>query len=124
MNDLSTQSGHETHSGLAKQRLRSSARIHARSNPATNPREFVELIDRFVDGPVRYPLEWDDFISWRNENPYLEQARERIGAWEPLLFSKSVDGRREYVRHLLEERNRAAALVGLPARALNSSNVR
>jgi hypothetical protein len=41
-----------------------------------------------IDGTLEYPLEWDDFISWRHENPNIEKIRDRIAANEPLFFSR------------------------------------
>jgi hypothetical protein len=32
----------------------------------------IDLIDRFLDGEVSYPLEWDDFISWEHPNPTID----------------------------------------------------
>ena len=100
-----------------KRILRESPYVHFRSNPASDLRELVQLFDRFVDGPMRYPLEWDDFISWRNESPEIEQVRVRLAAFDALL-SESRDARRKYIGHVLEERNKVAARLGLPAREI------
>ncbi|MDE3010843.1 MAG: hypothetical protein KGI67_08150 [Pseudomonadota bacterium] len=97
--------------------FRHSPRIHIRSKGVAGPTDLVRLIDRFVDGCVEYPLEWDDFISWRQSNAHVERAREQIGAAERLLFSKSASDRKKYVAVVLEERNKLAMLVGLPCRA-------
>jgi len=51
--------------------------------------ELVEILDRFLNGSMRYPLEWDDFISWENSNPNIEAIRNRIAETEPLFFSKN-----------------------------------
>ena len=93
-----------------------SRRVHLRQNPAENVQELVGLIDRFLDGPMRYDLEWDDFISWKNSNAHVEQIRDRIGQFEPLLFSKSKEDRAIYRQKLIEERDSLACLVGLPMR--------
>ena len=93
-----------------------SRRVHVRQNPAENVQELVGLIDRSLDGPMRYDLEWDDFISWTNSNAHVEQVRNRIGQYEPLLFSKSKDDRAIYRQKLIEERDRLACLLGLPTR--------
>jgi len=78
--------------------------------------ELVSLFDRFLDGPMAYPLEWDDFISWRNKNSNIEEIRDRLGKFEALLFSRNINEKAEYRRLVTEERNRAAALVGITAR--------
>ena len=78
--------------------------------------ELVLLFDRFLDGPMAYPLEWDDFISWRNSNPNIEEIRNRIGQSESLLFSRDINDKAEYRRVIVTERNRAAALAGIAAR--------
>jgi hypothetical protein len=79
-------------------------------------RDLVGLFDRFLDGPMAYDLEWDDFISWKNENPNIEEVRDRLGQFEPLLFSQNVSEKAEYRLQILNERNRAAALAGIAAR--------
>ena len=94
--------------------LRQSPRVHLRVNGVNSPRDFIELADRFIQGPLRYPLEWDDFISWRNDNPNLEAVRLRIGDVEPLLFSGDAAKRRKYAEVVRDERNRLAAALGLP----------
>lgn len=100
--------------------LRESPHVHIREHGVNNLSDLVELIDRFIDGNVRYALEWDDFASWKNENPNIEEFRQRIGLTEPLLFKKDRSGVDEHklTSMLLEERNRAAALIGLPPRSL------
>ncbi|HWA92941.1 MAG TPA: hypothetical protein VG889_23110 [Rhizomicrobium sp.] len=76
--------------------------------------DLVDLIDRFIDGDLRYELEWDDFISWTHSNPNIEEFRDRIGAGEPLAFSKKPEDRARFLELLIAERDRAAALCGLP----------
>jgi hypothetical protein len=76
----------------------------------------VNLIDRFLDDNVHYPLEWDDFISWENANPFVEKVRNNIGRHEALLFSKNARDRKEYRQILVEERNRVAAIIGVAPR--------
>jgi hypothetical protein len=78
--------------------------------------ELVALFDRFLGTGLAYDLEWDDFISWRNKNPNIEEIRDRLGNFEPLLFSQDYHDKAEYRRQVLSERNRAAALAGLAAR--------
>lgn len=40
--------------------------------------EVADLIDRFLDGPVTHPYEWDDFLSLRDRTPEVEQVRREI----------------------------------------------
>jgi hypothetical protein len=54
-----------------------SVRVHARQNPAENTQNLISLFDRFLKRQPRYDLEWDDFISWRNDNPHVEQIRKK-----------------------------------------------
>jgi len=63
-----------------------------------------------------YPLEWDGFISWTSKNPNIEGIRRRLENFEPLLFSREINDKAEYRRHVVEERNKAAALVGIGPR--------
>jgi hypothetical protein len=76
----------------------------------------VALIDRFIDGAVKYPLEWDDFTSWKHSVPSVESFRHRVAELEPLLFSKTAEDKAQFMDKLLKVRNEAAALVGLPGR--------
>lgn len=96
--------------------LRTSPRVHVREHGVNSLTDVVDLIDRFVDGRMNYELEWDDFISWSHENSFIADVIERISQYEPLLFSKARSDRMKYISHLIEERNRVAAIVGLPAR--------
>ncbi|MGE3829844.1 MAG: hypothetical protein AB7F76_02515 [Parvibaculaceae bacterium] len=92
-----------------------STRLHLRQVPAQNMRQLVSLMDRFVDGRLQYDLEWDDFISWESSDPPVEEIRERLGAFESLLFSNHAADRNRYNEHVADERNRLATLFGLPA---------
>ncbi len=65
---------------------------------------------------MAYDLEWDDFISWKNANPNIEEVRDRLGQFESLLFSRNVSEKAAYRLQILNERNRAAALAGIAAR--------
>ncbi|HEX3943798.1 MAG TPA: hypothetical protein VHW69_06910 [Rhizomicrobium sp.] len=107
--------------GRLKERLKksliSSSRIHLRQEPAANIPELIALLDRFLDGPMRYELEWDDFISWRNDVPAVEQVRLRIAELESLAFSKQVEDRELFRTTLIDERNRLAALLSIPLRS-------
>jgi hypothetical protein len=79
--------------------------------------ELVDVIDRFIDGTLKYRLEWDDFISWENENGAVEAIRDKIAALEPMFFSAHLVDRSRALALLVEERNRAAALCGRSSRA-------
>jgi hypothetical protein len=91
-------------------------RIHLLGGAPENLREVVSLIDRFLDDPRRYVIEWDDFIAWENNNAAVEQVRKRIKAFAPLLFSKRPRDRDLFAGHVIGERNRLAVLLGLPSR--------
>jgi hypothetical protein len=65
---------------------------------------------------MRYDLEWDDFISWKADNPQIEQIRNRIGEHEILLFSGNMRNRELYANYIVEERNRLAAILNIPLR--------
>lgn len=96
-------------------------RVHLRQNPAETTRDLVDLIDRFLDGPMRYDLEWDDFISWENGNAHVEEVRNRIGQFERLLFSKDKLDRALYREKLIEERNQLARFLSIPVRDISSA---
>jgi hypothetical protein len=93
-----------------------SNRVHIRFHDVESVAELVELYDRFLDNKMQYDLEWDDFISWKNDNPHIEQSRDRIGELEPLLFSGKRSDLAEYCDHLLEERNKMAAMLSIRPR--------
>ena len=99
-----------------RQWLKTSQRIHLREEVATDLVSCLGIIDRFIDGTLRYPLEWDDFISWESEVPAVEAVRKYIAALEPLFFSKDAKERYQALLMTVAERNRVAALVGRPAR--------
>ena len=86
--------------------------MHIRQHGVNSISDLFDLIDRFIDGRMSYDLEWDDFISWEHDNHLIEDVRNAIGVHEPLLFSQNLEHRREYVRKLVEERNRAAVFIG------------
>lgn len=96
--------------------LRNSQRVHVRQNEVGNLTALVALIDRFIDNRPEYALEWDDFVSWKNSNPNIENIRTRIAALEPLFFSKDRSNRTKALEELLRERNQAAALAGIDSR--------
>jgi hypothetical protein len=64
--------------------------IHLRGEPISSTKEFVDFVDRFVDDKSLYDMEWDDFFSWTNANPQLEEIRNRLGEFEPLLSSRDI----------------------------------
>ena len=66
--------------------LRRSEHVHIRVQGVNNLGDLVCLIDRFLDDRVQYPLEWDDFVSWKHENVHIEKVRQIIEQNEPLLF--------------------------------------
>lgn len=101
---------------LLRSWLHTSSHFHIREHGVTSLNDAVRLIDRFIDGNLEYPLEWDDFISWRHDNIEVDNLVDAIGRYEPLLFSKKSSDRTVYVERLLEERNRVAALIGVPTR--------
>ncbi len=98
--------------------LRNSARIHVRSREVATIADLVALIDRFLDDKLDYALEWDDFISWNHGNPNIELIRTRIAATEPLFFSDSEIDHDRGMAIVVDERNRAAALVNISERTL------
>ena len=96
--------------------LRKSPHVHVRGRNVNNLAELVDLLDRFVDGDMEYDLEWDDFISWEQDNKYIESVREKIGGSEEFLFSKNIEDRKKYVLVIVSERNKVAALIGVSPR--------
>ena len=90
--------------------------IHQKGPPVSSLRELVDLIDRFIDNDMHYGLEWDDFISWKNESSLIEDFRQEIGNYEPLLFSKSRSKMLEYCNNLIEIRNSIADRIAHPIR--------
>jgi hypothetical protein len=97
--------------------LRHTPHFHVRERSVSNLRDLVALIDRFIDDKTNYALEWDDFISWIHANQNIEQVRIRILATERLFLSKDLSDRRKALSMLIDERNRAAALIDLPVRS-------
>lgn len=97
--------------------LRNSAHVHLRQPPPSQMSDLVALLDRFLDDHLNYDLEWDDFISWKHSNPNIEAIRLRVADTESLFFSNAISDRQHAVALLVEERNRAAALLGISPRA-------
>jgi hypothetical protein len=100
--------------------LRHSRHVHIRESGVHSLPDLVNLVDRFLDDELRYGWEWDDFVSWDNSSPAIEAIRERIAQAEPLFFSKDPAQIARGVEILLEERNRAASLIGESIRPLDS----
>ena len=99
-----------------------SPRVHIRQEVAATPGDLIDLIDRFMDGRTRYPLEWDDFISWEQTNPNVEAVRREIGMHERWLFSEDRAKINAYGFRVVEQRNRLAAIIGRPQRPLPTLN--
>jgi hypothetical protein len=96
--------------------LRFSRHIHIRQGEVVSFAEVVGLIDRFMDYKLHYPLEWDDFISWKHTNGEIEEVRLRLAQTEPLFCSKREEDRQQGTAIMLRERNQLATSVGLPIR--------
>lgn len=96
--------------------LTNSQSIHMRKHVTSNTSDLVHLIDRFLDDELNFPLEWDDFVSWEQENLSVEEARKKIAPLEPLFMSKSDIDKQRAILLLIEERNLLAALCGIPFR--------
>ena len=88
-------------------------RFHVRSEPIGDSRDIVELFDRFLDGKLNYDMEWDDFISWENENTQAELVRLRLEKFEYLLNQRTMN---DYRSRLLKERNHLASNLGMNLR--------
>ena len=96
--------------------LRSSPRVHLRERPVSDLSSCLALLDRFLDDRLRYPLEWDDFISWNHDSPGIESIRLVMADTEPMFFSKDRSQRHQARAIVVAERNRIAAIVGMPER--------
>ncbi len=102
--------------GVIHKLFQSSVRLHSRHNSFSDPAFLISLIDRFIDGNLNYPLEWDDFISWENQNSSIETMRVRIASLEHLAFSRNPENRVTFVKQLVKERNNLASLIGAKVR--------
>lgn len=85
--------------------LRSSRRIHLRQSEVSTLEEIVALIGRFLEDRLIYPMEWDDFVSWKNSNPDIEKWRQDISDLEPLFVSQDHDQRNEGESRLINIRD-------------------
>jgi hypothetical protein len=90
--------------------------FHMQRRPVSAPSELIDVVDKFLDDKLDYDFQWDDFISWRNQNSSLEKFRNQIGEYERYLFSDSIKDRIIYCNRLIDLRNDLAAIVGLPSR--------
>jgi hypothetical protein len=68
--------------------LKRSKRVHVRQRVIASLKEAIDLVDRFNKDKRGYPLEWDDFIPWRNSNQAVEQLRNHLADLELSLMSK------------------------------------
>jgi hypothetical protein len=97
-------------------RLRHSDHFHIRQSGFATWEEAIGVVDRFLEGGTQYPLEWDDFISWKNGHSGIEKMRNEIGELEPDFFSRDparIDEATDQVRAI---RDRYAVEAGFPAR--------
>jgi hypothetical protein len=90
--------------------------VHLKQESVHDLRSCLGLLDRFLGDGLRYPLEWDDFVSWPHASPGIETVRENVAATEPSFFSSDPTERREGFERVLAERNRIAAIIGMPVR--------
>ena len=95
--------------------LRNSPHVHVKRVSVHDLRTCLDLLDRFLGDDLRYPLEWDDFVSWPHDSPGVEAVRENVADIEPLFFSIDSNERRKGFERVLEERNRVAAVLGMAA---------
>ncbi len=96
--------------------LRNSPHVHVKQDPVHDLRSCLGLLDRFLGDGLRYPLEWDDFVSWPHDSPGIEAIRENVAATEALFFSSDPTERRVGFEKVLAERNRIAAIIGVTVR--------
>ena len=96
--------------------LKRSKHIHVRQMAIDSAKDAIELVDRFLDDKLEYPLEWDDFISWKSSNESVERLRNQLADLEPLLMSKNKKLRHQAVLRMLQLRNQYANLMGMPSR--------
>lgn len=89
-----------------------------RGSSITAGRDLVALIDDFLDDKLSYPLEWDDFVSWKNMDAGIESVRLRIESLEPLFLSASKEERNKATLALVEIRNSLALSHGMEERAI------
>lgn len=101
---------------ILRDKLINGSVIHLHQEVAGSPRELIDLMDRFLDDKFVYPLEWDDFISWENDNVSIENIRQQLGVHENLLFSKNKKKIDAYKHIVCIERNKLAGIIGISPR--------
>ena len=85
--------------------------IHRRRRSAQSLREARDLIERFMNDCPSYDFEWDDFISWKNDNPNIESVRNRLDIVESLLLSKDEIDRQRAMSIIKEQISYIDALI-------------
>lgn len=75
---------------------------HRRRRPAQTIQEARDLIERFANDCPSYDFEWDDFVSWENENPTIEAVRKKLETVEDLIISNDLIGRQNAISILRE----------------------
>jgi hypothetical protein len=80
--------------------------------PALRSAEAAALIDRFVEGKLRYPQEWNDFIEAGTVEPRVEPFRRRCYELDPLVNVQGNPNRQA----LAELRSISKQLADLPTR--------
>ena len=93
-----------------------SPRFHLRNSEVESKADLVDLLDRFIEDNLQYPLEWDDFVSWQNSNRVVEDARLEIAALENDFCSNSTSDREKALRTLKGIRDHIAASLGRPSK--------
>lgn len=101
-----------------KNYLLRSDRIHVRGRDVGAGRELITLIDAFLDNSLSYPLQWDDFVSWKSKDSGMESIRMRIAPLEPLFLSRSAEDRKRATIELVQIRNDLALSHGLENRSV------
>ena len=96
--------------------LKHSSHVHLPRHRVGTKESLVDIIDRFIDGRMEYPLEWDDFVSWENADPFIESKRMEIGSLERDFLSNNLDRRKQATGVLMELRNSVALMIGIPIR--------
>ena len=90
--------------------------VHIRGQKITSVKEAIQLMDRFVDNNVEYPLQWDDFVSWKNPNPSVEKVRDELADLEPYFFSRDRQMKSQGANKIINVRNKYAMQLGVPLR--------
>jgi hypothetical protein len=90
--------------------------VHIRGRKVTSVKEAIQLMDRFVDNNVEYPLQWDDFISWKNSNPFVEKVRDELADLESYFFSRDPQIKRQGANKIINVRNKYTMQLGVPLR--------